>query len=112
MTAPRLVLALLLTVCFTAATVRENVTVLQRPEAGKTRQGDSKSVMATLMGDSQKLFADQFFTKADAYFHSGYYPSIFDHPSHQERSHMETASNEEEDHDHESHKKEGFLGKP
>ena len=30
------------------------------------------------MGDSQQLFANHFFTKADVYFHSGYYPSVFD----------------------------------
>jgi tetratricopeptide (TPR) repeat protein len=31
-----------------------------------------------LMGDSRRLFANHFFVKADAYFHSGFYPSIFD----------------------------------
>ena len=30
------------------------------------------------MGDSRQLFANHFFTKADVYFHSGYYPSVFD----------------------------------
>jgi len=29
-------------------------------------------------GDARRLFADQFFVKADAYFHSGMYPSIYD----------------------------------
>ena len=30
------------------------------------------------MGDSRRLFAHEFFAKADAYFHSGFYPTIFD----------------------------------
>ena len=32
------------------------------------------------MGDSRRLFANQFFVEADVYFHSGYYPTIFDTP--------------------------------
>ncbi len=31
-----------------------------------------------LLGDSSRIFANNFFTKADAYYHSGYYPTIFD----------------------------------
>jgi tetratricopeptide (TPR) repeat protein len=31
-----------------------------------------------IFGDSRRLFANQFSAKADQYFHSGYYPSIFD----------------------------------
>ncbi|MCC6822576.1 MAG: hypothetical protein V9H26_18145 [Verrucomicrobiota bacterium] len=30
------------------------------------------------IGDGQKIFAGQFYRKADVYFHSGMYPSIFD----------------------------------
>jgi len=30
------------------------------------------------MGDARRLFANQFFVKADAYFHSGMYPTIYD----------------------------------
>jgi len=30
------------------------------------------------MGDARRIFANHFFTKADAYFHSGFYPSVFD----------------------------------
>ena len=33
---------------------------------------------ALAMGDARRLFANQFFVKADAYFHSGMYPSIYD----------------------------------
>lgn len=40
--------------------------------------GAAPNVLAVLMGDSRRLFAQHFFAKADAYFHGGYYPSIFD----------------------------------
>lgn len=34
--------------------------------------------LALLIGDGRKVFASHFFIKADAYFHSGFYPSVFD----------------------------------
>jgi tetratricopeptide (TPR) repeat protein len=37
-------------------------------------------VLEVLLGDSRRLLANQFFAKADAYFHAGYYPGIFDNP--------------------------------
>lgn len=42
------------------------------------RMGARADVLAMLIGDGRKMFANHFFVKADAYFHSGYYPSIFD----------------------------------
>ncbi len=36
------------------------------------------NLMAILMGDARKMFAQHFFIKADAYFHSGFYPTIYD----------------------------------
>ena len=30
------------------------------------------------LGESRKLFANEFYTKSDAYYHSGFYPTIFD----------------------------------
>src|SRR5436190_10243264 len=38
----------------------------------------SGDVITVALGDSRKLFARHFFVKADAYFHNGYYPSIYD----------------------------------
>src|SRR5262245_19003154 len=37
-----------------------------------------ESVLKVLLGDGRRLFASHSFVKADVYFHSGYYPSIFD----------------------------------
>jgi tetratricopeptide (TPR) repeat protein len=34
--------------------------------------------MAVALGDARRMFANHFFIKADAYFHSGYYPTIYD----------------------------------
>ena len=34
--------------------------------------------LAQWLGDSRLMFANSFFVKADAYFHSGYYPTIYD----------------------------------
>ncbi len=72
-------------------------------------QGKSGNVLAVLMGDSRRLFAQHFFLKADAYFHSGYYPSIFDTSSQSGQPHIaahaEGGHKEDEDMD-------SFLGKP
>ncbi|MCE9615556.1 MAG: hypothetical protein K8T26_14895 [Lentisphaerae bacterium] len=38
----------------------------------------SANMLAMLLGDSRRMFANHFFVKADVYFHSGYYPGIFD----------------------------------
>jgi tetratricopeptide (TPR) repeat protein len=41
-----------------------------------------------LLGDSSRIFANSFFVKADAYYHSGYYPTIFDNNSNFQTPHM------------------------
>ena len=79
---PGWMLALLLTVCYTLGTL-----VVPRagwwnaaPRAADWGKGQPQSdnVFKLLFGEGRRLFANQFFTMADAYFHSGYYPSIFD----------------------------------
>jgi tetratricopeptide (TPR) repeat protein len=69
-----LILLLLLTLSFTLATVLQ-------PHAtapGWRRSGDSQGLLSTVLGEGRRLFASYYFVKADVYFHSGYYPSIFD----------------------------------
>jgi tetratricopeptide (TPR) repeat protein len=101
---PYLVLALVLTVCFTLATGIE-------PRAATwSKRSKSDNVFSVLFGDGRRLFANQFFTMADVYFHSGYYPSIFDLREEGPKeivaeSHGHTDSPEDE-------LKEDFLGKP
>ena len=63
----------LLVCCMSLATVLD-------PEFRRlqNRGTSSAGVLVALMGDSRHLFAHQFFAMADAYFHSGFYPTIFD----------------------------------
>jgi tetratricopeptide (TPR) repeat protein len=69
---PYWILALLVTLCFTLA-----VTLGLRVgnPAGRSQ---SNSAFKLLFGEGQQLFANEFYVMADVYFHSGYYPSIFD----------------------------------
>ncbi len=41
-------------------------------------RAQSANLMAVAMGDARRVFANHFFVKADAYFHSGMYPTIYD----------------------------------
>jgi hypothetical protein len=69
----RLVMAFLLVCCLTLATVLD-----PQFERWHNRENTSAGVLVALMGDSRRLFAHEFFAMADAYFHSGFYPTIFD----------------------------------
>jgi tetratricopeptide (TPR) repeat protein len=75
---------------------------------GKARKGD---LMELLLGDSRKLIGQYLFTKADVYFHSGFYISQFEHPKtegHGEENHMAGESAEE----HEEHMREAAKYQP
>ncbi len=101
---PALLLALMLTVCFTLATV------LAPRAAAWNERAKANNVFSVLFGDGRRMFANQFFTMADVYFHSGYYPSIFDLREEGPKeivneSHGHTDSAEDE-------LKEDFLGRP
>ena len=103
--APILVFLLFLTVAFTLATV------IQPHALGWSKRGDSGGVLKVLLGDGRRMFAQHFFIKADIYFHSGYYPSIFDQAqAPKDSQHM---THEEEEHEADEHEKEmNFLGPP
>lgn len=51
-------------------------------------RGQSGNFFNLLLGDSSRLFANQFYTEADVYYHSGYYPTIFDNKQAFETAHM------------------------
>jgi hypothetical protein len=40
------------------------------------------------LGDSRRMFANEFYVKADQYYHSGYYPTIFDDNTAFKTAHM------------------------
>lgn len=69
---PHLLLVLLLIMAFSLSTRLVTEELAREPGRG------SQSLTVRLLGDSRRLFANHFFTKADEYFHAGYYPSIFD----------------------------------
>ncbi len=100
-----LVLILLLAATFGLATVFQ-------PRAEAWNRGrDSSSVITVMFGDSRRLFANHAFVKADVYFHSGYYPSIFDQAQAPKDSHHMTS--EEGSAEAENHEREmDFLQKP
>ena len=45
-------------------------------------------IFKVLLGDGRRMFANAFFTKADEYYHSGYYPSMFDDNAAFQTAHM------------------------
>jgi tetratricopeptide (TPR) repeat protein len=105
---PSLVMALLLAVCFALATFLV-------PHTAQWSGKSDGSPLKVALGDARKLFADHFYNKADAYFHSGFYPTMF------EQAQRTTAANHmAEHHDHEGSAKEeeeeakaaDFMGKP
>ncbi len=103
--APIWILLLLLTASFSLATL------LQAHAPVGNQPTDSGGVLKVLLGDSRRLFADQFFEKADVYFHSGYYPSIFDErqaPKDSEHLTSKEGSAEAEAHE----QRMNFLGPP
>ena len=92
MPAPALILTLLLALSFSLGTYLQP---RFQNRAGGRNQSDN--VLAVLIGDSRRLFANHFFVKADVYFHSGYYPTIFDEGKLHESSPMrETLGGPEE----------------
>jgi len=101
---PLLVLAALLALAFTLATG-----LASRAEGWSVR-AKSDNVFGMMFGDGRKLFANHFFTMADVYFHSGYYPSVFDKNSEEQKEIISASHGKKES--EEDEKNEDFLGKP
>ena len=97
-------LLLLLTIAFSLATS------LQGPFDRATVQPGS-SLLVTVLGEGRRLFANHFFSKADVYFHRGYYPTIFDRRPSETATHLQEAAEGEK---HGNHDEEGgdFLKRP
>ncbi|HSY09554.1 MAG TPA: hypothetical protein VK840_01430 [Candidatus Dormibacteraeota bacterium] len=71
-TSPYSLLVLLIAACFTLATL-----FVPRAE-NWNGQGQADNAFKLLFGEGRRLFANQFFIMGDVYFHSGFYPSMFD----------------------------------
>ena len=107
-TSPWIALVSLLALAFTVAT-----SLSSRADIWSKRS-KSNNFFGVIFGDGRKLFANQFFTMADVYFHSGYYPSIFDKNSAEQKeiisaSHgaKETEEDEKKEEDSKSQEKPG-----
>jgi tetratricopeptide (TPR) repeat protein len=115
MTSPRLILVLLYAICLSLGSVLEPW--YQNWAGGRN---DSAHVLNMMIGDSRTVIANHFFAKADAYFHKGYYPTIFDTPKKEEESHMAGQAEKpdgehhekESEHDQHEEEGEGFLEPP
>src|ERR1035441_6282854 len=100
-----LVPGLLLTLAFGLAAWLGPRLEVQFPE-----RADLDDPLAVLLGDTRQLFANSFFVKADAYFHSGYYPTIYDDNAPFKTPHIGEDSGTMESKN--SGDENGFLGQP
>jgi tetratricopeptide (TPR) repeat protein len=108
MNSPRtffLLLLALLVFCFGFA-----ADLQPRFQALENSRHQSGNFFNLLLGDSSKMFANSFFVKADEYYHSGYYPTIFDNNEAFETPHMaeDTGAVDSKNHGDEA----SFMGPP
>jgi len=102
-----LMLLALLALCFSLATV------LQPKVMAWEKRNQDDNVLKLLLGDTRRVLANHFFVKADIYFHSSYYPSIFDRGSAPvDTRHMSGQEEEHGDHDADHEKEMDFLKPP
>ncbi len=84
MTRPFVLLLLLLVVLCSGLAARIDCWFIGWP--GNHEQ--SLNPLDVMIGEGQKLFAGSFYREADIYYHSGYYPTIFDNRGAFETPHM------------------------
>lgn len=102
MVRPRFILPLLLVICFSLAAW------LQPRREARLNQGvRTDTILAGLLGDGRQIIADIFYVQADVYFHSGYYPSIFDQARQEEEQDSDVSHPEDT-----NAVEQGFLGPP
>lgn len=66
----------------------------------QSRGQDTSSLFTLVLGESRRAFADQMFLKADAYYHMGNYPSVFDLAQSDGKTHMAKEREGHDPHDH------------
>jgi tetratricopeptide (TPR) repeat protein len=108
MNSPRtfsLLLLALLIFCFgVAAGLQPRFRLLEN------QRHQSNNFFSLLLGDSRRMFANSFYVKADEYYHSGFYPTIFDNNGAFKTAHMaeDTGAVNSKNHGEET----GFMGAP
>ena len=100
---PLLVMLLLFSLCFA-------VTGWLEPRFQEAQKSRPQDVLGVLLGDGRRIFANHFFVKADAYFHSGYYPTIFDNQESFKTAHM--AADAGASRDENTGEETAFMGPP
>lgn len=95
-----------------AATAFSAACTLQPHAATWRQRATSGGLLRVLLGEGRRLFANHFFVRADVYFHSGYYPSIFDQATKPAPTAM-AGSHEHREHEADEHERQmAFLGQP
>lgn len=79
--------------------------------SGSGDRSRTGNVFALALGEGRKILAYEFFVKADAYFHSGYYPTVFDQSAAFKSPHMAADAGTIADENNNEHGEE-FEGKP
>src|ERR1017187_5724825 len=83
---------------------------LHGPMHALTLSRASGDIFNVVLGDSRRMFANSFYVKADEYYHSGYYPTMFDDNAAFQTTHMAADTGAVNDKNHgDEH---GFLGPP
>ena len=78
-----LLLVALLVLCFGLA-----AGLAPQFQALENSRHQSDNFFSLLLGDASRIFANSSFVEADAYYHSGFYPTIFDNNSNFQTPHM------------------------
>jgi len=79
-------------------------------QALESSRRQSDNFFSLLLGDSSRIFANSAFVEADAYYHSGYYPTIFDNNSNFQTPHIAEDTGAVASHN--QGEEENFLGPP
>jgi hypothetical protein len=108
MTSPRtffLLLLALLVFCFGLGAALQ-----PQFQALENSRHQSNDFFQLLLGNSSRMFANSFFVKADEYYHSGYYPTIFDNKEAFQTPHLaeDTGAVSSKNHGEET----SFMGPP
>ena len=105
MNSPRTILLLLVALLVSCFGLAAHLQPQFEAWRGSRASGD---IFNVVLGDSRRMFAQSFYVKADAYYHSGYYPTMFDDNAAFQTAHMaeDTGAVNSKNHGDEH----GFLG--
>ena len=105
MNSPRTIVLLLIALLVFCFGVAAHLTPQFQTWRGSRAGGD---IFNVVLGDSRRMFAQSFFVKADAYYYSGYYPTMFDNKEAFQTQHMAADTGAVSDKNHGD--EESFLG--